>query len=266
MVVLGKSRATSVGTLATTNSGDGLGYISFEGVNSATTPAQAVGVSIEASQVATATSTGLASDLVIKTSNGTTLSEVVRVTSSKNLVATNTYVSSGNNYNLKLVSGIVDEGYYYGPYVGCNLYYSSSGSYNPTKTYASMIAQSSAGVVFYVDSSLTAGTAFTPTSRVTIDTTGIKISTGYISKSRGATVASASTIAPTGSIFHVSGTAAIATITAPYSGFNGMITIIPDGAFTTTTSGNIALGTTAVVGKALIMTYDSTTSKWYPSY
>ena len=39
-----------------------------------------------------------------------------------------------------------------------------------------------------------------------------------------------------------------------------------NGIFTITTAGNIALASTAVVGKALIMTYDNTTSKWYPSY
>ena len=39
-----------------------------------------------------------------------------------------------------------------------------------------------------------------------------------------------------------------------------------NGIFTITTAGNIALAGTAVVGKALIMTYDNTTSKWYSSY
>lgn len=82
------------------------------------------------------------------------------------------------------------------------------------------------------------------------------------------TIASATTIAPTTQIVFVSGTTAIATITAPapISSGGGQITIIPTGAFTTTTAGNIALATTAVVNKALIMTYDATTTKWYPSY
>lgn len=43
------------------------------------------------------------------------------------------------------------------------------------------------------------------------------------------------------------------------------ITIIPDDVFTTTTTGNIASTTTAIGNKALTMTYDVTTSKWYPS-
>ena len=81
----------------------------------------------------------------------------------------------------------------------------------------------------------------------------------------GISVAYASTITPTGSIFHLTTTAgAVATINVPYTGFIGQITIIPDVAFTTTTAGNIALASTAVVGKAMIMTYDGT--KWYPSY
>ena len=82
------------------------------------------------------------------------------------------------------------------------------------------------------------------------------------------TIASATTIAPTTQIVFISGTTAIATITAPapISAGGGAITLIPTGIFTTTTAGNIALASTAVVGKALIMTYDATTTKWYPSY
>lgn len=82
------------------------------------------------------------------------------------------------------------------------------------------------------------------------------------------TIASATTIAPTTQIVFVSGTTAIDTITppSPISLGGGQITIIPTGLFTTTLLGNIALASTAVVSKALIMTYDVTTAKWYPSY
>lgn len=82
------------------------------------------------------------------------------------------------------------------------------------------------------------------------------------------TIASATTIAPTTQIAFVSGTTAIATITAPapISAGGGTITLIPTGIFTTTTAGNIALASIAVVGRALTMTYDVTTTKWYPSY
>jgi lysophospholipase L1-like esterase len=90
----------------------------------------------------------------------------------------------------------------------------------------------------------------------------------------GSAIASAATIAPVSPITHITGTAAIATITNPgtgmavngYGTFNGCLTLIPDGVFTTTTAGNIALASTAVVGRAMQMCYDSATSKWYPSY
>lgn len=82
------------------------------------------------------------------------------------------------------------------------------------------------------------------------------------------TIASDFFIEPTEPITFISGVAAIDTITAPspISTSGGQITLIPTGIFTTTTSDNIARASTAVVGKALIMTYDSGTSKWYPSY
>lgn len=82
----------------------------------------------------------------------------------------------------------------------------------------------------------------------------------------GAVIASATTIAPTNYIHHVSGTTAVVNITVPYTGFAGTIVLIPDGAFTTTNAGNIAIASTAVVSKALYMTYDLVQGKWYPSY
>jgi hypothetical protein len=96
-----------------------------------------------------------------------------------------------------------------------------------------------------------------------------EIATGLFATAAAApTIASAGTIAPTTPIVFISGTAAIATITAPspISAGGGQITLIPTGIFTTTTAGNIALATTAVVNKALTMTFDVTTTKWYPSY
>lgn len=87
---------------------------------------------------------------------------------------------------------------------------------------------------------------------------------GYFMSALGSNVASANTITPTGALFHVTGTTLIKTINVPYTGFTGTITIIPDGAFTTDTSGNIATASTAVAGQVMTMTYDGT--KWYPSY
>ena len=85
----------------------------------------------------------------------------------------------------------------------------------------------------------------------------------------GAAIPSASTIAPTYEAHHVTGTTAIVNITPPTtlaSGFMGTFCAVPDGLWTTTAAGNIALASTAVVGKQLCWTYDPTTAKWYPSY
>jgi hypothetical protein len=82
------------------------------------------------------------------------------------------------------------------------------------------------------------------------------------------TIASAATIAPTNPITFVSGNTQITTITPPsgIATYGGQITLIPIGTWTTATGGNIGLATTAVTNKALIMTYDAGTTKWYPSY
>jgi hypothetical protein len=85
----------------------------------------------------------------------------------------------------------------------------------------------------------------------------------------GAPIASAATIVPVNRVHHITGTAAIATIVVPSSqpsGYAGSFCSIPDGLFTTTTGGNIALASTAVAGRQLCWTYDPATSKWYPSY
>jgi hypothetical protein len=85
-----------------------------------------------------------------------------------------------------------------------------------------------------------------------------------------ATIASASTIAPTQPVSFISGTTTISTITAPtdfaQTNGGGCIRLIPTGAWATNTSGNIALASTAVVNKALEECYDNASAKWYPSY
>jgi hypothetical protein len=82
------------------------------------------------------------------------------------------------------------------------------------------------------------------------------------------TIASATSITPVKEINFISGTAAIDTIVTqpPITGANGTIILIPTGAFTWTTAGNIAIAGTAVVGKALHMTFSGSSLKWYPSY
>lgn len=114
----------------------------------------------------------------------------------------------------------------------------------------------------------------TPTSGVLTNCTGsptftnVKTSGLLATTAAAPTIASATTIAPVTQIAFVSGTTAVVTITAPapISAGGGTITLIPTGAFTWTAAGNIAVLGTAVVNRALTMTYDVTTTKWYPSY
>lgn len=82
----------------------------------------------------------------------------------------------------------------------------------------------------------------------------------------GSDVASADEITATGKVFRVTGTAEINTINRPVGFAVGTITIIPTGAFTLGTSGNIAVASTAVPNKPLHLTWSSGANKWYPSY
>jgi len=59
----------------------------------------------------------------------------------------------------------------------------------------------------------------------------------------------------------------ISTISVPGEFINGgQITLIPKQAFTTDTTGNIAVATTAEVSRPLTFIYESANGKWYPSY
>ncbi len=82
----------------------------------------------------------------------------------------------------------------------------------------------------------------------------------------GAVIAStAGVIAPLAKVTHVSGTAAITGLTVPAGLAPGnTLTLIPDGAFTYTTAGNISIIGTAVLNKALILTWDGV--KFNPIY
>ena len=124
------------------------------------------------------------------------------------------------------------------------------------------------------DETGTGSAVFATTPTLTTPVIGAATGTSLVLSSFNAvsaaapTLASATTIAPTTPIAFVSGTTAVVTITAPspISAGGGSIILIPTGVFTWTTAGNIALAGTAVVSKALTMTYDVTTTKWYPSY
>ena len=96
----------------------------------------------------------------------------------------------------------------------------------------------------------------------------LAITQPIVTTSLAPTIASATTIAPVNYITFISGTAAIVNITPPATMVNGggALILIPTDAFTTTTAGNIALASTATVGRAMTMVYDSNTTKWYPSY
>lgn len=84
----------------------------------------------------------------------------------------------------------------------------------------------------------------------------------------GGTIASLAGVLPavTGRQTIVSGALALTGITLPWPTFSGDIVLLPTGAFTWTTATNIAVAGTAVVGRALVMTYHPPTAKWYPSY
>lgn len=90
---------------------------------------------------------------------------------------------------------------------------------------------------------------------------------GIVNKSVGAQITAATTIAPTSNVQHITGATAVSTITLPAGAAAGWVfTLIPDDVSgqSTTTGGNIALGSTLVQHKALILTYDGTS--FYPSY
>ena len=81
-----------------------------------------------------------------------------------------------------------------------------------------------------------------------------------------AVASAAGVIVPSGPLFHVTGALAITGFTVPL-GYNGTFCIIPDGAYTTTTAGNIAATSTAIVGKPQCYQYDRAAAKpFFPSY
>ena len=95
---------------------------------------------------------------------------------------------------------------------------------------------------------------------------GTKPTVSLIVQPEGAVLTIGSnTIAPTDSIHQV-GAGLIKTITVPAGFTSGTIALIPTAAFTYDATGNI-LGTgTAVVGRTMLATYSSSTSKWSMSY
>ena len=78
----------------------------------------------------------------------------------------------------------------------------------------------------------------------------------------GATLPSAATIVPTAAIHAVSGTSVVSTITPPYTGFIGTVTLIPTGLWSWDMLGNIATAGSASVGQPIPFTFNGTS--WYP--
>jgi hypothetical protein len=138
-----------------------------------------------------------------------------------------------------------------------------NGIYNPATNTLGFATNTTLRMSLDPNGNLLIGSSTAPTTSNNLVVTGL-----IATPAAASTIASGTTISPTKPITFISGTTPIATITAPnpISAGGGQITLIPTGAFTTTTAGNIALASTAVVSKALIMTYDTTTAKWYPSY
>lgn len=86
----------------------------------------------------------------------------------------------------------------------------------------------------------------------------------------GAIVASATTITPSASFFHVSGTTALSVINPPSTDFvEGEITLVFDGSgsgLTWGAGGNIAVaGTSTTAGSMVTFRYDPVSAKWHPS-
>jgi hypothetical protein len=81
-----------------------------------------------------------------------------------------------------------------------------------------------------------------------------------------AVASAAGAITPSGPLFHVTGALAITSFTLPVGFTGGSFTIIPDGAYTTTATNDIALASTGVLSKPQTWTYDTATAKFYPSY
>lgn len=87
---------------------------------------------------------------------------------------------------------------------------------------------------------------------------------GTTSKVSEATIASAATIAAKTDVVKVTGSTQINTILPSYGGgFGGFLILIPvDGSITLGTSGNINVGITAVINRAVFMVYVRSLGKW----
>jgi hypothetical protein len=81
------------------------------------------------------------------------------------------------------------------------------------------------------------------------------------------TLASAATVAPTTFMTTLTGTVPVTTITPPVLGQHMLAFRFSNASpGVTGTTGNIGISTTTVQNKILLLCYDPTTAKYYPSY
>lgn len=88
---------------------------------------------------------------------------------------------------------------------------------------------------------------------------------GITSKLSESTVASAATIDAKSDVVLVTGTTQVDTIIPHYGGgFGGFLILIPvDGSVVLSTAGNILVGITAVINRAVHLNYVKSTDSWY---
>lgn len=172
--------------------------------------------------------------------------------------------ASGNVYAMPsaTILNAPANGFWAGPTSGSN----ASPTYRAI-TYSDFPALTS-GHLLVGNSSVATDTALS--GDCTLASSGAISCSNILDSKIGPAIASAATIAPTTPIVHITGTTTITTITPPSrcgsSGVGCLVRLIPDGLWSTGTTGNIAIASTAVVSRVLMMVYDPTTGKWYPNY
>lgn len=87
---------------------------------------------------------------------------------------------------------------------------------------------------------------------------------GTVSKLSESVVASADSIVVKTDMVRITGSTAINTILSPLMGSGVMVILIPvDGSVVLGTSGNILIGITAVINRAVWLVWNKTAGKWY---
>lgn len=89
---------------------------------------------------------------------------------------------------------------------------------------------------------------------------------GLTSKISESSLVAAATITPQTDLVFVAGTTAIATIVPPYSGFSGILIVVPTDAagVATLTTGNISVAVALTTGLATVFVYSKENALWYP--